>query len=216
VCVCTEKALEYSANASALLLYYNLRDDIADTKGIKSLGKRMLLPYASHLRKKALSVQSELDALIAARISELSEKERSSCDSIYESASVFGELLADVFCSYTNEKEDCAQGRILRQIGYHTGIWIYLADALDDYKDDLKSGSYNPFIASGTDLSDPKELERVGEALVLELDSVAKAAELLECEDEGIKAIIKNIIYLGMPERIATVKKEKYEKEKTK
>lgn len=40
--------------------------------------------------------------------------------------------------------------RVLRQMFYHTGRWLYLLDAVQDLKDDMKSGSYNP-VARATD-----------------------------------------------------------------
>ncbi len=36
--------------------------------------------------------------------------------------------------------------RVLRQLLYHLGRWVYLVDAADDLKKDVKSGSYNPLV----------------------------------------------------------------------
>ena len=36
--------------------------------------------------------------------------------------------------------------RVLREILYHLGRWIYLVDAADDLKKDFENGSYNPLI----------------------------------------------------------------------
>lgn len=35
---------------------------------------------------------------------------------------------------------------MLEQLLYHLGRWIYLVDAADDLKKDVKNGSYNPLV----------------------------------------------------------------------
>ena len=36
--------------------------------------------------------------------------------------------------------------RVAEQLLYHLGRWVYLVDAADDLKEDLKTGSYNPLV----------------------------------------------------------------------
>ena len=42
---------------------------------------------------------------------------------------------------------DRPQARILEQLLYHLGRWIYLIDAWDDLEDDLSKGRYNPVVS---------------------------------------------------------------------
>ena len=39
---------------------------------------------------------------------------------------------------------DPLQRRVLEQMLYHLGRWVYLVDAADDLKRDVRSGNYNP------------------------------------------------------------------------
>ena len=58
------------------------------------------------------------------------------------------ELAADTFAvllsSAAAELENRTRQRILEQILYHLGRWVYLIDAADDLKKDAESGNYNP------------------------------------------------------------------------
>ena len=51
-------------------------------------------------------------------------------------------LMADAAADLTDEK----RRRILGQILYQLGRWIYLIDAADDLKKDTESGNYNPLL----------------------------------------------------------------------
>ena len=42
------------------------------------------------------------------------------------------------------EVEDPVRRRVLEQILYHLGRWVYLVDAADDLREDAASGNYNP------------------------------------------------------------------------
>ena len=42
------------------------------------------------------------------------------------------------------ELDDPIRRRVLEQLLYHLGRWIYLIDAADDLKEDAQSGNYNP------------------------------------------------------------------------
>ena len=43
-----------------------------------------------------------------------------------------------------SEVDDPIRRRVLEQILYHLGRWVYLVDAADDLKKDAASGNYNP------------------------------------------------------------------------
>ena len=46
-------SLEYTARVNALLVYYKLRDDIADERGIKKMTAGVLSPAVAKMKKKA-------------------------------------------------------------------------------------------------------------------------------------------------------------------
>lgn len=194
------KQLDYCARMSSVLTYYKLCDDISDSKGIKRIGAIMLKPAASHMRRRA-RLDADAQKYIKAKLDELSELEAESCDSLDRAAEPFGELMAYV-CSYGFET-DSPESRIAREIGRHIGRFIYIADALDDLEDDIRTGSYNPFC---TVYKDPKaevaaEKERIFASLTHELIGIEAAVELMDFSAvPEYGEISKNIIYLGLAE----------------
>ncbi len=184
-------SLSYCAAAGALLAYHNLADNAEDSRGAAKAGAGILLSLSGRMRKKA--GLPELDSLLAEKLSELSAVERSEESTLDAAAVKFGELLSAVF-EYNFEG---TRKRLASQIGYHVGKWIYTADAADDFYDDSKSGSFNPL------LHIDKESLRC--SMNLELEAVSAAEALISYTDEGIKNIIENIIYLGMPSRMEKI-----------
>lgn len=191
------ESLRYSAAASALLICHKILDDLHDAKGPGKLPYRLLLPAVRRMRRRA--ALPELDETISRLLGILSEKEAACVPSLDETAELFGKLLGACF-SYG--LEDARGERIAYEIGFHTGKWIYMADAADDLPRDKKSGSYNPLIAERADKAIlAGDTEALRNAQILELRELSRAAELIDYPDSGIEAILKNIIYLGMPAR---------------
>lgn len=189
----------YCARASVALTYFKLKDDVADSRGAKKLLSLLSMPSFKRNYKKYSS--KELGEKIEQRLSELSELERSACPSVDAPAEIFGKLLGDVFCFGL----EGSRKTLAREIGFHTGKFIYAADAADDYKKDLDSGSYNPFCLIYKDGMTEDTVSSIKTALLCELDGLSKAIELVDfSEYRDIEGIVKNIIYLGMPEVITT------------
>lgn len=193
------QALEYSANAGSLLFAHSLRDHAADTKGLRGLGAKLLLPYAGILRRAAArQIEEEcgeqsLDGAIASHLEELGELEREGCQSPDRVSHVFGRLLGEVFAHGLSDPRRTSAG----QIGYHLGKWIYLADAADDLEKDRKAGAYNPFLASEPSPS----RETLACAMLLELKLADEALSRMEGGDIGYRNILENILRLGLPEQ---------------
>lgn len=183
--------LDYCAAAGSLLAYHNLADDVADKTGARRLLARILCRSARRMRRKA--ALPELDAIIEAKLKELSAAEGSGEVTVDGAASLFGELLSAVF-AYGLDGDGA---RIAAEVGCHIGKWIYIADAADDYEKDQKHKEFNP-------------LPRLDKAtlrcsLNLELSAAASALALLDVYDEGMKNILDNILYLGMPARMEKI-----------
>lgn len=193
-------ALDYSARASAMLLYRNIEDDVRDSKGFKRLGARILLSKTKKIYKKN-PVDSELDSTVVKKLEEICGYENERSTDVYACANAFGEILASVMSFGI---EDQAVSRPLYEIGYHIGRWIYLVDAVDDIKKDKKSGSYNPFIAAKEDEKDDF-IEKMDFSLAIELSDADLALELLPVSDKGLYNILKNIIGKGMPNVVKSI-----------
>lgn len=203
------KELDLCARVSVLLTYGKLRDDINDERGIKRFASRLLLPAAARMRKKALMADarlSRLDSTITERLAELSRLESDRVYSPDAAAEPFGELMSEVF--KLGLEDNSPEGRIAAELGRHIGRFIYMIDAADDLSEDLKLGRYNPFRIEGADdqtiLSEfASRREALKSSLIMELTAASRAVELIDTDKQpSVGAIIKNIIYLGLPTRI--------------
>ncbi len=140
--VCVSPSLDYTCASFGLLMYYKVLDDVNDSKGIKKLSKKLLLPFVSPMRKKASKMCPCLEDCIADGISALSDTEKENCRIPDKAADIFASLLGDVV-SYgtTGEKRS-----ILYDCGYHIGRYVYLIDAFEDCVSDEKKGAFNVLV----------------------------------------------------------------------
>ena len=124
-------------------------------------------------------------------LKKLSELEKSNCCEPDETADCFARICEIIFTPdfITDEKT----GQILSWMGYNIGRWIYLLDALDDLKDDIKHNSYNPFKDR---YKDEKLAENTESTLTYNLANIAAAYDLLDVKRND--KIIRNILYSGM------------------
>lgn len=191
-------AIEYTARAFAVLTYYKLKDDLSDERGLKRLGFNAVRPIASAANKRASL--GDLSDIVADRLNKITELERSGCDSVDAPATLFGELLGEIFANGLPETDRL----VPYHVGYHLGRFIYAADAAEDYEGDVKSGSYNPYVIlyGGAPLTrENKESIKCG--LLLECRKIEAAVNLLPFGSRAtIENIINNVIYLGLVKRI--------------
>ena len=196
-------ALDYCAGAAAILNYHKLRDDLSDERGMKRFRARMALPFVRSARKRALGAGlSELDERVAGSLARLAEIEKEKRPSVDIPAEVFGEILSEIV-SFGLEGDD---RRVAVSVGRSVGKWIYMADALDDWREDAEMGRYNPFrLLFDRAVPTAEELSSIGDALKNELFSAEAAIDLIEFDNQDIKNIVLNILYLGMPKRIEEI-----------
>ena len=191
---CGSAAIDWAADISVLLNYHKLRDTVRDETGPRRLGAKLLLRLAAPGYRCAAERCPAADREIAACIDDLAVLENERCDSIDRAADPTARLLAAAVPPTGNARE-----RILRQLFYHTGRWVYLIDACEDLAGDLAHGRYNPvalrFRLSAPDLSPVREqLERT---LERSLADICAAFDLLGAQRDA--GLIENIIWLGLP-----------------
>ncbi len=191
-------AISYTAKAFAILTYYKAADDISDERGIKRFASGIIRPILETAKKRA--DLSELSELTAQKLSEIASLEKSGCDSVDKPATVFGELLGELFAYGLKEDERL----VPYDLGFHMGRFIYAADAAEDYENDAKSGKYNPYVIfyGGVALSNENK-QSIKTALLLECKKIEQASLLLPFGNRAtLENIINNIIYLGLVKRI--------------
>ncbi|MGM9522074.1 MAG: DUF5685 family protein [Oscillospiraceae bacterium] len=197
-CVCSSsRQLEVCAGYCVILTYWKLCDTVNDEKGLKRLKARLLRTFLRRSYNKASADFSDFDSSVSSKLIELTELENANEPSMDKSADKFAALLA----SAAAEEPDEAVRRALEQILYHVGRIIYIADAYNDIKDDIKHKRYNPLVTrySLTTLNVPKEVSlSVSQTLSASSSMMSAAFELLP--RNYWSEITENIVYYGIPD----------------
>ena len=142
-CACdSTAALELAADESVILAWWQLRDGVADHGFFGGLPYRTASAILGRAYRKAAAVRPDFDRSTREQLSLLHRLEAEKCPSLDKPADAFATLLAGAAEGVAEE----SHRRVLREILYHLGRWIYLVDAADDLKKDFESGSYNPLI----------------------------------------------------------------------
>ncbi|MCI2058747.1 MAG: DUF5685 family protein [Oscillibacter sp.] len=188
-------ALELAAAESVILAYWQLRDGVEDHTFSRGLKYRALSRALRPAYRKAAADCGAFDAAAREQLQKLRELERAGDAPMDAAADIFARLLA----AAADAAADGTQRRILRQLLYHLGRWIYLIDAADDLKRDRESGNYNPVaVRYGLDGGVFDELSRSEFSKTLD-HSLHMAATAFELWDFGCwTEILRSTIYEGL------------------
>ena len=134
----------------------------------------------------------------AQHLAQLQQLEAERCPSLDRPADAFAQILADAGEGWYSDPN---QQKILRQMLYHLGRWIYLIDAADDLEKDAQSGSYNP-LRCRFDLPDGRLDTQSRQRLIATLDhSVNLLSSAFALADYGAwTALLENLIYYALPQ----------------
>lgn len=133
-------ALEIAADLSVILSYWQLQDGAADHGSVKGLAYRSSAGLFYGAYRIAAERRPSFNAVVRQQLERLSALERERCPSLDAPADTFAQLLAGA----AELESDPRRRRVLRELLYHLGRWVYLVDAADDLERDLASGNYNP------------------------------------------------------------------------
>lgn len=192
--IAENEVLERTADISVILAWFSLKDKIQDGRFFKKivcwLGTLALRPAL----KKARRTRPEFYQSAQEHMSRLKKLEDSGCRSLDQAADAFAALLESAAPG-----DDPHIERPIRLLLYNVGRFIYLADARDDFEDDLKNHQYNP-IAARFDLtgSIPQEVSQQLDVLAAHCCGLASSALAL-LELRSFAGIVENIVYIGMP-----------------
>lgn len=191
------RTLEICAGYSIILAWWKLRDSVADEGFFKSLRDRALSIVLKRAYKKAARKYPEFEKTVRSALDDLRKLENAGSDSLDACADKFAMITQALATEAAGEEKH----RPLEQLLYHTGRYIYIIDACDDLEEDVKAGSFNPvakrFGAENGQLqAEDKEALRV--TLMHSSNLIGAAYELLP--QNAWSSIIRNILYLGMPE----------------
>lgn len=181
-------ALDRAADVSVILTWWKLKDAQRDEGAAGRAGARSLELLLLPAYRKAAGRCPVFDRTARGCLEELERLEQENCPSLDRPADAFARLLQAA------APEEGEQQRVLSQLLYHLGRWIYLLDARDDLEEDLAAKRYNPVAARYGRAGDD-------EALALTLDqSQALMGAALQLGEFGCrKDLLENILYLGLP-----------------
>lgn len=173
-------ALDAAADRSVILSWWQLRDHIADHGFFKGLKYRAAALLLRRAYRKAAALLPRFDAAVRGHLAALAALEASHCASIDAAAEPFAALMTDIAADLPDEKRQ----RILAQIFYQLGRWVYLVDAADDFERDARSGAYNPlryrYRNDGDRLREEDKLA-LAQTLDASIERMAAAYALLDC-----------------------------------
>ena len=176
--------VRYAADMNTALAYYKLLDDWEDDRKISA--KLLASTFQKALPDIARQYPRQCTAITAC-LEQLHRLEGDNCPNPDEPAACFGHLMAELLVY----REDL-WAPALRQLGFHLGRFIYMADAAVDYRRDKRKGKYNPFLAMGTG----EDWPRWEEYLVLAMGRCTANYETLPLVQD--KALLDNILYSGV------------------
>lgn len=211
-------SIYYAASMNVALTYYKILDDACDDKDLKS---KFLLKILSPYNKKFNDKTKYINNIIKENLLKLSNMENTkNFNSIDEICDYFSIIVGKIFELYPyNLYNDTIDKReLLYNFGYTLGKWIYLVDALDDLKEDMKRNKFNPinYLYNKDNLPYKEFKESIIERIEFNILSCASNCNdiLNKLEFKKNKAIIQNIVSLGMMDKYLKVKNEINHKKK--
>ena len=190
---------EYAADMGVLLSYYDLMDDWKDDRNRRSKTLANLL--GKHYPELKERYPRQVEA-VEEYVKELSKCESEGDYSIDRAAGLTGTMMAEIMVW----KEDVWADE-LRRMGFFMGKFIYLMDAYEDVKSDVKSGSYNPWKQYYKNETGEKFNQRVEGTLNLMMAETAKAFEKLPIVQDV--DILRNILYAGSWNKFELMKRKR-------
>lgn len=176
----TTAATTYAADMNLFLAYYQSLDDWNDDRNRMARQRcKQMEPYLQPIRlrwpRQCAAIEDGLEALgLMERENELNPDLPTNC---------FGEILGQVFVWKTDE-----EAATLYRVGAALGRFVYLLDAVNDLRADLKKQRYNPLVAqTNTDYTP---------LLTLMMAECTEAFEKLPLHRD--QDILQNVLYSGV------------------
>lgn len=190
-----DAAMDLAADESVILAYWQLRDGVADHGFWKGLVYRLLSRLLRRAYRRAAAARSEFDRNTRFQLDKLARLEMEQTPALDPAADAFAVLLG----AAAEEVDDPIRRRVLEQLLYHLGRWVYLIDAADDLQKDAASGNYNP-VALRYGLTDGVWTEESRHAFANTLDhSIHMMTTAFELADFGCwRRLLEATFYHGL------------------
>ena len=179
------EAIDYCADLSALISYYDLRDGWEDERRVDRLAESELLKAAAERTGAALPRQRQA---VEDYVRQLHEVERRNDPTLDAAANLTGNVMAELLVM----RED-VYARDLRELGFYLGKFIYLCDSYEDLERDEKRGSYNPLRSRRGDPAFETSCEQMLSDMMARASQAFERLPILQDAE-----IMRNILYSGI------------------
>ena len=169
---------DYAAAMNVILVYHKLVDDKKDdnSKSAQFFEKRLSEQY-----KNASEKYPEKNGKIIKLLDELEIIEKNDIHNPDIPANVFGKIMAEIFDVNNNDEK-------LQKFGFYLGKVIYVADACNDLKNDIKKCRYNPMVETSSE-----NFQQILTILLADCTNIYDTMNIVKN-----KNIIDNILYSGI------------------
>lgn len=178
-------AIDYAADLSAIVSYYDLRDGWEDERKVDRLAASRLLKSAAKKAGERHPAKKEAVERYVRALHEIEEKNDQNLDA---AANLTGEMLAELYVM----RED-VYAKDLRELGFYLGKFIYLCDCYEDIERDIKKNNYNPLISRRNDEAFAEHCEQMLSDMMARAALAFERLPLLEDAE-----IMRNILYSGV------------------
>ncbi len=188
-------ALDLAADESVILAYWQARDGVSDHDWLHGLKYRGVSALLEPAYRKAAEARPDFSDGTRRQLERLTELERERCPSMDLAADTFATLLQGA----AQAVYEPVRRRVLEQMLYHLGRWVYLVDAADDLQKDAACGCYNP-VALRYGLADGLWTEESRRSFAATLDhSVHMMATAFELWDFGVwTPVLEKTLYASL------------------
>lgn len=196
-------SIDYVSGIGILLIYNKALDDINDGDFIKRMRGRVMKLLLFSAYKKAVKTYPDANKLIEKSLNDLACIEENPDDTIDRPAETFASMMGELSADYLLDNKNCdAVLRTCRE----AGRWIYILDAYEDIEEDVKQKSYNPLLLRfnmGKSES-PEDFRirirsEIDFTLTMTLAQAAASFSGIEGDCVGLKGVLGNIIFAGLP-----------------
>lgn len=189
-------AYKLASTITVVLAYFKLVDNLHDSSFFKKFLLYLIYPYFALIKNRAKKKYPEIFKTVEEGMQKQFQIEKEDNVSPDKAAHPTAQILSNLFsygeCGKNKEKAE--------QFGYQLGRVVYFLDAFDDYKDDIKDNSFNPF-------KNTKDI--VAEASVaVNLSAGALSNSFEEHNFSSFSSVIENIIYDGINSQLDRITKK--------
>ena len=196
------EATDHVALCAAMLNYHKICDDRADERRFSRCGLRaaLLSPPLRHMYRRARRRAPELTAQLSEAMAAFSAVEQAREPSADAPAAAFGQVTA-LLLSYGLDGQ---RKTIAQHVGMHVGKWLYFADAVDDFAEDVQRDRYNTLrLLYGDAPLSPERRAAIATAMGHELMQADDALALLDYDDETcgreLRGLLTHMLHVALP-----------------